>query len=55
MEETLVFPKIAEIDLIKNLEKISSNISIRIINLEGFHTKRKSQRTIRNIYFKRFQ
>jgi len=35
MEETLTFPKMIEIDLINNLEKISSEIPNRILKLEG--------------------
>ena len=55
MEETLASQKMAKIDLINNLEKISSEIPNRILKLEGFHSKRKSKRTIRNNYFQRFQ
>jgi len=36
MEETLASPNMAEIDLINNLEKISSEIPNRILKLEGF-------------------
>ena len=39
MEETLASPKMAEIDLINNLEKISSNIPNRILKVEGFILK----------------
>ena len=39
MEETLVSQKMAEIDLINNLEKISSDIPNRILKLEGFILK----------------
>ena len=40
MEETLASPKMAEIDLINNLEKISFQIpNNRIIKLEGFISK----------------
>ena len=39
MEETLASPKMAEIDLINNLEKISSEIPNRILKLEGFILK----------------
>ena len=35
MEETLASPKMAEIDLINNLEKISSQIPNRVLKLEG--------------------
>ena len=36
MEETLTSRKMAEIDLINNLEKISSVIDNRILKLEGY-------------------
>ena len=39
MEETLTSPKMAEIDLINNLEKISSEIPNRILKIEGFILK----------------
>ena len=55
MEETLSFPKMAEIDLINNLEKISSKIPNRILKIEGLILKKKSQRKIRNNYFQRLQ
>ena len=41
MEETLASPKMAEIDLINNLEKISSTIPNRILKLEGLILKEK--------------
>ena len=40
MEETLASQKMAEIDLINNLEKISSEIPNRILKLEGFILKK---------------
>ena len=49
MEETLVFPKMAEIDLIKNLEKISSDIPNRILKLEGFILKENQKETFNGI------
>ena len=55
MEETLASRTMAEIDLIKNLEKISSEITYRILKIQGYILKEKSQRTIRNNYFQRFQ
>jgi len=55
MEETLASLKMAEIDLINNLEKISSEIPNRILKIEGFILKENIQRTIRNTYFQRFQ
>ena len=53
MEETLAFQKMAEIDLINNLEKISSEIPNRIIKLEGFTLKEnhKEQLEIIKIQF----
>ena len=36
MEETLPSPKLAEIDLLNNLERINSEIPDKILNLEGF-------------------
>jgi len=39
MEETLASRTMAEIDLIKNLEKISSEIPNRILKIEGFILK----------------
>ena len=39
MEETLASPKMPEINLINNLEKISSRIPNRILKLEGFILK----------------
>ena len=41
MEETLASQKMAEIDLIINLEKISSEIPNRILKLEGLIMKVK--------------
>ena len=54
MEETLVFPKMAEIDLIKNLEKISSNIPNRILKLEGFILKENHKEQLEILIFKGF-
>ena len=39
MEETLASQKMAEIDLLKNLEKISSVIPNKIIELKGYILK----------------
>ena len=36
MEETLFSPKMAEIDFLNNLEKISSLIPNRILKIEGY-------------------
>ena len=46
MEETLASPKMAEIDLINNLEKISSNIPSRILKLEGYILKDNQKTTL---------
>ena len=42
MEETLPSPKMPDIDLLNNLEKISSLIPNRPLKIEGFYSKRKS-------------
>ena len=52
MEETLASPKMAEIDLINNLEKISSAIPNRILKLEGFILKENSKEQLEIIIFK---
>ena len=52
MEETLASPKMAEIDLIKNLEKISSQIPNRILILEGFIVKENHKEELEIIIFK---
>ena len=54
MEETLVFPKMAEIDFIKNLEKISSDIPNRILKLEGFILKENRKELLEILIFKGF-
>ena len=54
MEGTLVFPKMAEIDLIKNLEKISSNMPNRVLKLEGFILKENHKEELEIIIFKGF-
>ncbi len=54
MEETLASPKMAEIDLIKNLEKISSEIPNRILKLEGFIIKENYQEHLEILIFKGF-
>ena len=40
MEETLASQKMAKIDLINSLEKISSEIPDRILKLEGYILKK---------------
>ena len=54
MEETLAFRKMAEIDLINNLEKISSNIPNRILKLEGFIQKKNQKEYLEILIFKGF-
>ena len=52
MEETLASPKMAEIDLINNLEKISSEIPDRILKLQGFILKENQKEHLEIIIFK---
>ena len=54
MEETLAFQKMAEIDLINNLEKISSKIPDRILKLEGFILKENHKEQLEILIFKGF-
>ena len=54
MEETLISPKMAKIDLIKNLENISSNIPNRILKLEGLILKENHKELLEIIIFKGF-
>ena len=54
MEETLASQKMAEIDLINNLEKISSEISNRILKLEGFILRETHKEKLEIIIFKGF-
>ena len=54
MEETLASPKMAEIDLINNLEKISSKIPNRILVLEGFILKENHKEQLEILIFKGF-
>ena len=54
MEETLAFPKMAEIDLINNLEKISSEIPNRILKIEGFILKENRKEQLEILIFKGF-
>ena len=52
MEETLASPKMAEIDLINNLEKISSEIPNRILKIEGFILKENQKERLEIIIFR---
>ena len=54
MEETLASPKMAEIDLINNLEKISSEIPNRILKIEGFILKENQKEQLEILIFKGF-
>ena len=54
MEETLASPKMAEIDLINNLEKISSEIPNRILKVEGFIVKENHKEKLEILIFKGF-
>ena len=54
MEETLASPKMAEIDLINNLEKISSEIPKRILKLEGYILKETHKEELEILIFKGF-
>ena len=54
MEETLASQKMAEIDLINNLEKISSEIPNRILKVEGFILKENHKEQLEIIIFKGF-
>ena len=54
MAETLASPKMAEINLINNLEKISSEIPKRILKLEGFILKENHKEKLEIIIFKGF-
>ena len=54
MEETLLSRKMAEIDLLNNLEKISSLIPNRILKVEGFILKENQKEHLEIIIFKGF-
>ena len=54
MEETLASTKMTEIDLIKNLEKISSEIPNRILKLEGLIIKENHKEQLEMLIFKGF-
>ena len=54
MEETLTIPKMAEIDLINYLEKISFKIPNRILKLEGFILKENYKEQLEILIFKGF-
>ena len=54
MEETLASRTMAEIDLIKNLEKISSEIPNRILKVQGYILKENHKEQLEIIIFKGF-
>ena len=54
MEETLLSQKMAKIDLINSLEKISSEIPNRILKLEGFILKENQKEQLEILIFKGF-
>ena len=54
MEETLTSQKMGEIDLISNLEKISSKIPNRILKIEGYIIKENHKEQLEIIIFKGF-
>ena len=55
MEGILVSPKMTEIDLIKNLEKISSEIPNKILKVEGFILKENHKEQLEILIFKGFR
>ena len=54
MEEILASPKMAEIDLINNLEIISSEIPNRLLKLKGFILKGNRKEQLEILIFKGF-
>ncbi len=54
MGETLASQKMKEIDLINNLEKISSKIPNRVLKLEGYILKKNNREQLEIIIFKGF-
>ena len=54
MEETLASQRMAEIDLLRNLEKISSFIPNRVLKVEGFIIKENFKEDLEIIIFKGF-
>ena len=54
MEETHASPKMEEINLINNLEKISSEMPNRILKLEGFLLKENQKEQLEILIFKGF-
>ena len=54
MAEIHASPKMAEIDLISNFEKISSEIPNRILKIEGFTIKENQKEQLEILIFKGF-
>ena len=54
MAETLPSPKMAEIDLLNNLEQISSLVPNRILKVEGYILKENCKEKLEIIIFKGF-
>ena len=54
MEETPPSPKMADIDLLKNLEKLSSLIPDRLLKIEGYVIKENHKEQLQLIIFKGF-
>ena len=54
MEETLLSPKMADIDLLNNLEKISSLIPNRVLKVDGYILKENLKEQLEIIIFKGF-
>ena len=54
MEETLSSPKMADFDLLNNLEKISSFIPNRVLKIEGYILKENLKEKLEIIIFKGF-
>ena len=54
MEGTLASPKMAEIDLLNNLEKISSSKPNRILKIDGYILKGFEKENLEIIVFKGF-
>ena len=52
MEETLASQKMTEIDLLNNLEKISSLIPNRILKLEGYILKENHKEQLEILIFR---
>ena len=52
MEEILASPKMSEIDLINNLEKISSGMPNRILKLEGYILKENQKEQLEILIFR---